>query len=41
MAHYQMKQKTQSKTELQNALSLNLPPKLAEDARKTLAELKK
>ena len=40
MAHYQMKQKTQSKTELQNALTLNLPPKLADDARKALAELK-
>lgn len=40
MAHYQLKQKTQSKTELQAALSLNLESKLADDARKTLAELK-
>ncbi len=40
MAHYQMKQKTQSKTELQSALTLNLPPKLADDARKALADQK-
>lgn len=39
-AHYQLKQKSQSKTELQAALSLNLEAKLADDARKTLAELK-
>jgi len=41
MAHYQLKQKAQSKTELQHALTLNLSPKLAEDARKTLADLQK
>jgi tetratricopeptide (TPR) repeat protein len=40
MAHYQLKQKAQSKAELQRALGLNLESKLAEDARKTLAELK-
>jgi tetratricopeptide (TPR) repeat protein len=40
MAHYQLKQKSESKAELQRALSLNLESKLAEDARKTLAELK-
>jgi tetratricopeptide (TPR) repeat protein len=40
MAHYQLKQKSQSKAELQRALGLNLESKLAEDARKTLAELK-
>jgi tetratricopeptide (TPR) repeat protein len=40
MAHYQLKQKTESKAELQRALGLNLESKLAEDARKTLAELK-
>jgi tetratricopeptide (TPR) repeat protein len=40
MAHYQLNQKSASKSELQRALSLNLESKLAEDARKTLAELK-
>ena len=40
MAHYQLKQKSASKSELQRALGLNLESKLAEDARKTLAELK-
>lgn len=40
MAHYQLKQKSASKVELQRALGLNLESKLAEDARKTLAELK-
>jgi tetratricopeptide (TPR) repeat protein len=40
MAHYQLKQKSESKAELQRALGLNLESKLAEDARKTLAELK-
>ncbi|HEY2084375.1 MAG TPA: tetratricopeptide repeat protein, partial [Verrucomicrobiae bacterium] len=40
MAHYQLKQKSASKVELQRALGLNLESKLAEDARKTLAQLK-
>ncbi|HWD90881.1 MAG TPA: tetratricopeptide repeat protein [Verrucomicrobiae bacterium] len=40
MAHYQLKQKSVSKTELQRALGLNLNSKLADDARKALAELK-
>jgi tetratricopeptide (TPR) repeat protein len=40
MAHYQLKQKSASKSELQRALGLNLESKLADDARKTLAELK-
>jgi uncharacterized protein HemY len=40
MAHYQLKQKSASKAELQRALGLNLGSSMAEDARKTLAELK-
>lgn len=40
MSHYQLNQKTQSKAELQRALGLNLESKLADDARKRLAELK-
>jgi tetratricopeptide (TPR) repeat protein len=40
MAHYQLKQTSASKSELQRALGLNLESKLAADARKTLAELK-
>lgn len=40
MAQYQLKAKAESKATLQQAVSLNLQAKLAEDARRVLAELK-
>ena len=40
MAQYQLKQKPESKDALQQALKLNLQAKLADDARKTLLQLK-
>jgi tetratricopeptide (TPR) repeat protein len=40
MAQYQLKAKSESKATLQKALSSNLSPKLAEDAKRILAELK-
>jgi tetratricopeptide (TPR) repeat protein len=40
MAQYQLKAKSESKVTLQKALASNLSPKLAEDAKRILAELK-
>ena len=40
LAQYQLKAKSDSKSSLQQALSLNLDPKLASDAQRLLAELK-
>jgi tetratricopeptide (TPR) repeat protein len=40
MAQYNLKSKTESKASLQQAVSLNLQTKLADDARRVLAELK-
>jgi tetratricopeptide (TPR) repeat protein len=40
MAQYQLKAKSESKAALQKALAANLAPKLAEDARRVLTELK-
>jgi tetratricopeptide (TPR) repeat protein len=40
MAQYQLKAKPESKAALQQALSFDLPSKLAEDAKRVLAELK-
>lgn len=40
MAQYQLKSKPESKATLQQALSFDLPAKLADDAKRVLAELK-
>jgi Flp pilus assembly protein TadD len=40
MAQYKLKSKAESKASLQEAVSLNLQAKLAEDAKRVLAELK-
>jgi tetratricopeptide (TPR) repeat protein len=40
MAHYQLKERAQSKQLLQRALALNLPVKLTEEANRVLKELK-
>jgi tetratricopeptide (TPR) repeat protein len=40
MAQYQLKAKAESKAALQQALALNIQPKLADEARRVLAELK-
>jgi tetratricopeptide (TPR) repeat protein len=40
MAQYQLKAKTESKASLQQAMALNLQPKLAADAQRILTELK-
>jgi putative PEP-CTERM system TPR-repeat lipoprotein len=40
MAQYQLKAKAESKAALQQALALNVPAKLADEARRVLAELK-
>lgn len=40
MAQYQLKAKAESKAALQQALTLNIQPKLAEEARRVLLELK-
>jgi tetratricopeptide (TPR) repeat protein len=40
MAQYQLKAKSESKANLQKALASNLTPKLAEDARRVLTEMK-
>ena len=40
MAHYSLKQPNETKSSLIGALALNLAPKLAEDARRVLANLK-
>jgi tetratricopeptide (TPR) repeat protein len=40
MAQYQLKAKTESKAALQQALALNIQPKLAGEAKRVLAELK-
>lgn len=40
MAQYQLKAKTESKASLQQALALNIPSKLAVDAKRVLAEMK-
>jgi Tfp pilus assembly protein PilF len=40
MAHYQLKEKAQSKEALQRALSLNLQAKLGDEARRVMIELK-
>jgi len=40
MAHYRLQQRKQSKDALQRALSLQVPAKLAEEARKVIGELK-
>jgi TolA-binding protein len=40
MAQYKLKSKAESKASLQQAVSLNLQAKLAEDAKRVLAELK-
>lgn len=40
MSQYRLKDRTGSKTSLQRALALNLPGNLAEEAKKTLVELK-
>ena len=39
MVHYRLKEKNQCQVALQRALALNLQPKLAENARRTLTEL--
>jgi tetratricopeptide (TPR) repeat protein len=41
MAQYQLKAKAESKAALQQALALNIQPKLADEARRVLAELMK
>jgi uncharacterized protein HemY len=41
MAHYRLKRPEESKQALQKALALNLPPQLAEQARRVIAELGK
>ena len=40
MAQYHLKKRTESKQSLQRALDLSLPSELANEARRTLAELK-
>jgi tetratricopeptide (TPR) repeat protein len=39
MAHYQLKERKESKAALERVLALNAPPKLAADARRVLAQL--